>query len=175
MDENEHHKEVFAYFGLAMYTAQVLEHGIVNALVSCDLIPNQRHKAKSLQDWSLEVDQFMDGHFENTMARLIKSFQKFTITSDELEQSLVASLKMRNLLAHRYFRERADVWFTKEGRSSMIAELQSAKELFDKTDQLITDLIRPLLHRHGLTDERLRTLEEEYLINIVGGVQNKKL
>jgi hypothetical protein len=44
MDKDEHHKEVYAHFGLAVFTAQVLEHGIVNALVLCDLISNNRPK-----------------------------------------------------------------------------------------------------------------------------------
>ena len=32
-EENTHIKEVYAQFGLAVYYAQVLEHGMVNALV----------------------------------------------------------------------------------------------------------------------------------------------
>ena len=31
-NEDEHTKEVYARFGLAVYYAQVLEHGLVNAL-----------------------------------------------------------------------------------------------------------------------------------------------
>jgi len=46
-DEDEHVKEVYARFGLAVYYAQVLEHGLVNALVVLDLIPNRRHLARS--------------------------------------------------------------------------------------------------------------------------------
>lgn len=161
MDENEHHKEVYAYFGLAMYTAQVLEHGIVNALVYCDLIPNRREKVKSQEEWSFEVDQFMDGHFENTMARLIKAFRKAITVTDELEQSPGKSLMLCNFLAHRYFRERDVVWYTEEGRNSMIAELQAAREQFNKTDQLIASAIKPLKERSGLTNEMLERFAEE--------------
>ena len=162
MNEDEHHKEVFAYFGLAMFTAQVLEHAIVNALVISDLIPKRRDKAASQESWSLEVDQFMDSHFENTMARLIKALGKVATVSGELEQSLGQSLKVRNFLAHRYFRERDTVWLTEEGRDSMIAELQDARELFQKTDRLIEALVEPLYRRYGFTEEALNRVYEEY-------------
>lgn len=163
MDEDEHHKEVFAYFGLAMFTAQVLEHAIVNALVISDLIPNRRDKAVSRESWGLEVDQFMDNHFENTMARLIKAFRKVATVSDELEQSLGQSLQMRNFLAHRYFRERATVWLTEKGRDSMIAELQEVRDLFQKTDDLIGEMVKPLYRRYGFTEETLNRVHEEYV------------
>jgi len=39
MEDGEHIKEVYAHFGLAIYLAQVLEHGIVNALVCADFVP----------------------------------------------------------------------------------------------------------------------------------------
>lgn len=161
MDENEHHKEVFAYFGLAMFTAQVLEHAIVNALVISDLIPNRRDKAASQESWNLEVDQFMDGHFENTMARLIKAFRKVAAVSKKLEQNLSQSLQLRNFLVHRYFRERDAVWLTEKGRDSMIAELQEASELFKKTDDLIEEIATPLRYRYGIADEALNRIYDE--------------
>lgn len=40
-DEDEHVKEVYARFGLAVYFAQVLEHGLVNALVILFLLPRK--------------------------------------------------------------------------------------------------------------------------------------
>lgn len=162
MDEDEQHKEVFARFGLAMFTAQVLEHAIVNALVLCDLIPTQRGKVPSQEAWSFEVDQFMDGHFENTMARLIKALGQAATLSEGLTQSLEQSLRMRNFLAHRYFRERDTIWLTEEGRNSMIAELQEARELFRKTDDLIEEMVEPLHRRYGFIEEALNRVIEEY-------------
>lgn len=39
-DEDDHVKEVYARFGLAVYHAQELEHGLVNAPVVLGLIPS---------------------------------------------------------------------------------------------------------------------------------------
>ena len=69
--EDEHHKEVYAHFGLAIYLAQCIEYGIVNAISLYDLIPNRRHMFTDKTIWSNEVDRFFDEKFELTMGRLI--------------------------------------------------------------------------------------------------------
>ena len=56
-DEGEHVKEVYARFGLALNCAQVLEHGLVNALFIVDLIPSH-HLARSRDKWGTAVDAF---------------------------------------------------------------------------------------------------------------------
>lgn len=56
MDDGEHIKEVYAYFGLAIYLAQVLEHGIVNALVCADLVPRRAGQVTSNEQWASEFD-----------------------------------------------------------------------------------------------------------------------
>lgn len=66
-NESEHVKEVYARFGLAVYWAQLFEHGLVNALVILDLIPSRRHLARSNQEWEATVDAFMNRHFETTV------------------------------------------------------------------------------------------------------------
>jgi hypothetical protein len=50
---------------------QVLEHAIVNGL-------HRRKQVRSSADWASEGDQFMGGHFENTVAQLIKAFKQVT-------------------------------------------------------------------------------------------------
>jgi hypothetical protein len=161
MDTGEHHKEVYAQFGLTFYMAQVLEHAIVNALLCCDLIPNRRKQVRSPADWASEVDKFMDGHFENTMAKLIRVLKQVTSVSGELEESLEQSLKARNFLAPSYFRARAELWFTEEDRGVMIEELQAARDLFKRTDLLIEEIVKPLRRRYGITDQVIdRAMEE---------------
>lgn len=49
-EEDEHLKEVFARFGLAVYQAQVLERELLNALVIRDLVPSRRHLAHTDSD-----------------------------------------------------------------------------------------------------------------------------
>jgi hypothetical protein len=87
-DHGEHVKEVYARFGVAVYCAQVLEHGLVNALVILDLIPSRRNLARSRDEWGAEVDTFMDRHFEETMGRMMKNLRDVTPVDTELENLL---------------------------------------------------------------------------------------
>lgn len=168
MTEDEHHKEVYAYFGLAIFRAQLLEHGIVNALVVCDLLPNRRHRAKSREEWSAQVDQFMDGQFRNTAGTLMKALRKAITASDELEQSLSRSLELRNFLVHHFFRERIASWYTEQGRTDMIAELEAAGDQFGDTDQLITTAVRPIKERYVTPKEEQQLLAEMKEAAILG-------
>lgn len=173
MDEDDHYKEVYAYFGLAIFRAQLLEHAIVNALVICDLIPNKRHQIKSREDWSAQVDQYMDGQFENTAGRLIKELRKYMVFSDELEEGLAAALKTRNFLVHHFFRERVTSWYTSQGRDSMIAELGAAGDQFGKADELVEATVRPLKDRYGLTENMEKQLLADMKAVTVGRKQMK--
>src|SRR5258707_9358823 len=103
-DEGEQIKEVYARFGLAVYFAQVLEHGIVNALLIVSLIPSRRHLVPSIEEWAAEVDAFTGRHFEDTMGRLIKSLRSVTTLGVGLEVLLRDALGKRNWLVHDYFR-----------------------------------------------------------------------
>lgn len=93
-DESEHIKEVYARFGLALYRAQVLEHGIVNALVVVDLIPSRRHLARSKTEWEVAVDEFMGLHFDHTMGKLMSDLSGHACESvTRSQQSLITRLR----------------------------------------------------------------------------------
>src|SRR5438270_8989037 len=98
-DVDEHVKEVYARFGLAFYCAQVLEHGIVNAMVVLHLIPSRRHLAGTPEAWANWVDNFMSRHFETTMGRMIRDLQSVTTIPSNLEDLLRQALQKRNWLA----------------------------------------------------------------------------
>ena len=70
---DEHFKTVYAHFGLAMYLAQVLEHGLVNALVYVDLLPSRAGKPLLRKQWESEYDSFTAGHFQTTLGKMIHS------------------------------------------------------------------------------------------------------
>jgi hypothetical protein len=61
---NEHVKTVYAQFGLALYLAQVLEHGLANALMCAELLPRRAGKPVPRKEWEAEFDTFMDQKFE---------------------------------------------------------------------------------------------------------------
>ena len=70
-EESSQIKDVYAHYGLAMYLAQYLEHGIVNALLYTKLIPQEKPRAGVTRgfnsvDFEKRFDIFMDEQFELT-------------------------------------------------------------------------------------------------------------
>lgn len=161
--KDEHVKTVYAYFGLAQYLAQVLEHGLANALMCAELLPRRAGKPVPRKHWEAEFDLFMNQQFEQTLGRLIRGLGKATSVPTDLEGLLTDALKTRNFLAHHFFRERAESFMSRDGRDKMIEELERAQKLFDAADERLTEVTKPLREKYGLTDERLKPLEQDYL------------
>ena len=151
--ESDEIKEVYAKFGLAMYFAQVLEHGIVNALVSLDLIPNRRKHAPTPEEWSATVDSFMSRHFEKTMGRMLRELRSVTLVPSDLEDLLRDALRRRNRLAHDFFREHAEDLITSSGRSAMLAGVDECRAVFEAADRRLDEVVAPMRRAVGLTDE----------------------
>jgi hypothetical protein len=151
----EHVKDVYANFGLAIYQAQCLEHGIVNAMVILDLIPHQRKLAKSASEWAELVDSFTDSKFELTLGKMIRALKKLTSVDPLLQGQLAEALAIRNWLAHHYFRERAEPFLTQAGRDSMLSELEAAQAIFSQADSALDAAVKPAREKAGLGDEVL--------------------
>ena len=162
MDDGEHIKEVYAHFGLAIYLAQVLEHGFVNALVCADLLPRLAGPVSSKEQWASEFDTFMDGHFEHTLGKLIKIIQNQVAVPAVLEKKLGEALKLRNFLAHGFFRERAVEFASFSGREKMLTELKAAQQQFKRADLELEEVAKPYRLKIGFTDERLAKAYEDF-------------
>lgn len=160
-----HIKEVYAHFGLAQYLAQVLEHGIVNALVYLELVPSEirSKQRKTREQWLQHFDEFMGRKFESTLGLLIKGLREHKVVAGELEKTLTSALQARNLLAHAYFRDRSSEFMTEPGRDSMIAELQRFQTLFEKADALLESALNPTRLKYGFKDEQLAKAVAEAL------------
>ena len=164
-DEGEHVKEVYARFGLAVYCAQVLEHGLVNALLILALIPSRRHRARSRDEWEAAVDAFMNRHFQTTMGRMMKAIRDVTAVPSDVETLLGDALTRRNWLAHDFFRDRAREFMSIPGREQMLREVDECRACFEAADKRLDEIIRPLRVKAGITDE---LLAQEYQLMMTG-------
>ena len=115
--EDWHAREVFAHFGLAMYTAQVLEHGIIN-LASWTSIHDRT--IRTLVDSEADSVKL----FRQTMGALKKTLMVRQADISHLDDLLVRTVRLRNFLAHDYFRQRAAAFMTEDGKDQMIEELR---------------------------------------------------
>jgi hypothetical protein len=150
--DNEQTRDVYAHYGLAMYLAQTLEHGIVNALVILRLPEKEKYTRQ-------DIDEFMEGRFQKTLGALLKHLKSEISFPPDLESVLTDALNRRNSLAHHYFRVRAEKFVTRNGRTQMLHELQSDQQLFGKADEQLAKAMKPLRLSHGVPDS---VVEAEY-------------
>lgn len=166
---SEHSKTVYAHFGLAMFLAQVLEHGLVNALGFVELLPTRAGNPVPRKQWEAEFESFFERNFETTLGKMIQNLKAATTIPSDLETVLAAALTKRNYLAHNYFRERDAAFITEEGREKMIKELQEAQALFTAADNRLTEVTKAAREKFGFTDEYTNRMFEDYLAKIKNG------
>ena len=150
-------KTTFAHFGVAYYYACVLEHELVNVLAINRLVRAREDAEQLLSDpWN---DQFKE-----TMGKLIRELAKLTPADPSLAADLVEALRLRNHLAHNFWRERADDFCSDEGRAKMITYLIETRNHFQDVDQRLTETLGTAsLQQSGLTAEHVESWYQEEL------------
>lgn len=135
-------RQVFAHYGAAVFTANVLESELINFLT---LVQNLAKRNATRESW----DHFYAKNLRLTMGVLVQKIQPHLGTDLSLQKDLNDAVKVRNDLAHYYFRERALHLNTFESREAMITELLQAVETFSKVDGRVSEvrarIARPLL------------------------------
>ncbi|ANS74089.1 hypothetical protein AWM70_05455 [Paenibacillus yonginensis] len=127
--EQQQSKELFSYFGLAVYYGQALEQQLVNLIMMMKLAEG---KVPAEED----LEELYHRKLGNSLGQLVNEIRHhFTFTEEETEE-LVSIWKDRNRIVHDYFKERILETFSEEGRKAMIQELKQfkdrAKRLEDK-------------------------------------------
>lgn len=153
---NEETKDVYAHFGLAMYFAQVLEHGVVNTMVLARM--KERHRTTRA-----EIDSFMDTQFERTLGQMLRELGQHLAVPSSVEPVLRDALKKRNWLAHHYFRQRSVEFMNAKGRSAMLQELREATILFRAADDALSELTREVQLKLGIDDAAIEREMKELL------------
>lgn len=168
MDKSEHCKDVYAYFGHAMYRAQCVEQSIIQLIVFFDFFPKHVPNMKSADEWAKNYDQFDEFLSAKTMGGLVKNLVSLGAVEPSLEEKLRVALKKRNWLAHRFYVDHALNFVSKKGRDLMIRELQECGELFDAIEDILNPVTYSLCEKYGLTQEILQETERELFANAGG-------
>lgn len=149
-------KEVYAFFGLAMYNANLLEASLINLAVALNL-----DKSTVITQ---ELFKAVFGEMEaKTLGQLLKATQKLAAIPNELEPVLKRALDERNFLAHGFFRANAEEIIHEGGRVEMIKKLSSMIELFRQADVLLTPVYMALWEKYGVTEKFIQEeLERAY-------------
>ncbi|MCC4608556.1 hypothetical protein [Xanthomonas campestris] len=163
IDHSEQFKELCANYGASMYFAQVLEHGIANALMFLDLIP--RTSSKYTPE---EHDAFFEGQFAKTLGNLIRALKSVAVLPNDLENALVQSKERRSYLAHYFFREAVDDVHL--GRyDKLLLELEEHRSFFQNTDAKLQEFVTPVMLRYGFTEKILSRAMQAYSEHLDNG------
>lgn len=157
-------REVYSRYGLAMFMAQVLEHGMVNALLVLRLLPPMREHAHR-SSWDEALDRFFDAELSKTFGNMVRALEQTGAFSSDLLGRLRSAKVQRDHLAHRFFREHDLDFMTRPGREKMIAECEELIELFKGVDREVEAIVSPQRARFGITpewiDEHVALMETE--------------
>jgi hypothetical protein len=146
-------REVFARFGLAIYASQVLEHGIVNLVVWSGLRDGRYRVYEETEAANTEL-------FRQTLGSVKKILLSRRPDIGHLDELLLRAVRLRNFLAHEYFRQRAAVFLTEAGKNQMIEELTKATAFFEDVDAKLSPLTRQIIEVMGITKHMPEALED---------------
>ena len=146
-------KEVFAFFGLASYHAQVLEKGLTIIVVA--------FRCKGLHITRNEFDALYTEHNKITLGQLLNKARKSIPIPNEVDAILEEALLKRNWLVHHYFADRAVQFNTEIGRRQMLSELKALIRIFTEADHATEKMYTPILEESGVTEEQVKMLIEE--------------
>jgi hypothetical protein len=141
-------KEVFAFFGLCSYCAQLLGQGLANLAVALHIRGLTRLGPGDASAAFERTDR-------KTLGQLLCEVRRKVTVPQETEEALAKALDDRNLLSHRFFAQHADDFLSDCGRGDMIAELRSMATRLQTADRLVDELAIPLWERLGVTRERV--------------------
>ena len=158
--ESEQIRDVYAYFGLAMYQAQALERQLA-IILATKYGPGPKRITRG------QFDNLLEGLFSKTLGHLVESISEVADLSEDEEERLREALTKRNWLAHRYFWERAAEFMSDSGRVSMVEELRDTATLFEALDKLFTSRTNEWGESIGVT----RQTVDKHLERLLGGLE----
>lgn len=145
LDEGDQIREMYARYGLAMYSAQVMEAGIRQALVMAKLSSNDSATR-------IDYDNLMSNASTNVLGRLIAALKPFLEGDESLVSDLALALRIRNQLAHHFFWDHSVDAISTPGRNRMIAESIAFIELFDDVTTRLENVTRQYLSARHMTE-----------------------
>jgi len=154
--ETADEKEVYAFYGLASYEAQVAERG----LIQLALLLRLRDIPGANQD---TYDREYGALSRLTFGEILKGLTADETLGDDLRTLLRRALQVRNHLTHHFFWDFAEEWLTEQGRLFIIEKLREAIRLFSAVDETVGGLVEEMGQKLGIGRHRISRIFEEML------------
>ena len=159
--ESEQIREVYARFGLAMYQAQCLERQLAIILAT-------KYGPGPTKITSKGFNSLLNILFRRTLGQLVNDIGSIIEVNEDEKEQLKYALNKRNWLTHHYFWDRAVEFQSRDGRDSMISELQEAAEYFDALDVIYTKRTEDWGETVGITQQSIN----EHLDRLLQGCED---
>lgn len=146
-NDGSREKEVYARFGLAVYRAQVFDHGLVNLLaIATNIDANAR---------LIDIDGTFESLFRKTTGALVTTAAKESrLGADDITLCRTA-VSERNRLVHHFFREHAEDFFTPFGQQQMVDDADRIGDLMSTADAACRRVLMRLGEDRGFTEEAI--------------------
>lgn len=150
LESDDKTKEVYAHFGLAVFIAQSLEQQAINMIAIY-------RQAKS----ELKTKELVNGLWDNyhlgsrTLGKLIIEILKLYQLTEQDIVELREVLKLRNYIAHDYFRFNAELFCSDNGKKRMIKDFIEFRDKAKSLDSKLADYTKTYMVKIGLTDEMI--------------------
>lgn len=147
-------KEVFSYFGLCMYEAQVLEQELINLTVGL----SARNKTILKKG---DFDNLFNEAGSKTLGQLIYDLRSLVEFPEDLDKSLIEAKDNRNFVAHDFFKEYSIEFGANRGREKMIEELINYVESFNKVVSQVELITDKVFRKLGITEKIVQREHEK--------------
>lgn len=139
-------KEVYAFAGLALYAANLVEASLINLAVGLRL--------DKVQGITREVfESTFSGMERKTLGSLLAAARAHRPFDADTDVVLESALTKRNELVHAFFREHGADLTHRRGRAHLIEALREMIALFQRADRLLTPIYEDLWVKFGITPE----------------------
>lgn len=150
-------REMYAGFGLAYYFSECLHRGLC---VVYALAPF--HEKEAIL--GLRLQERMAEAFLLTLGQLVQALDPWA--PNLLKEHLAESVCRRNLLAHRFWYDRAHLMHTADGLQELIDELAAHRRFFDAVDAEIEDHFSEQRRHLGVTDDAMLAAFRDVLAKV---------
>jgi hypothetical protein len=141
-------KEVYAFFGLAAYCAQILERGVMTLAAALHLGGAERVTDDL-------IDELFDTFESKTLGQVLRAAREASPLPDDVDERLGQALGSRNRLTHTFYWDHAENFLSDVGRGLMIHELQQLIQAFKAADRQVMGVVLSVMARFGITEDLL--------------------
>jgi hypothetical protein len=143
--QQQQSRELFSYFGLAVYYGQALEQQLVNMIMMMKLADGEIPS-------DADFEELYQRKLGNSLGQLVNEIRHHFAFDEQETTELLSIWKDRNHIVHDYFKERIQETFHEEGRKTMIVELKQFTERARRLENRLQSYTQALYEQIGASD-----------------------